>query len=104
MFLAALLNSQPIGFYTPSQPLQDAKRRGIQVLPVNATSSKWDSTPVRLGFSLLRGNREEAAGRIELARAVRPFVDVADLARRAQLDRHDLQVLLKFADSASGVR
>ncbi|WP_126284843.1 error-prone DNA polymerase [Burkholderia stagnalis] len=103
VFLTALLNSQPMGFYTPSQLLQDARRRGVQVLPVDVTMSTWDSAlegsttsaPVRLGFSLLRGMREDAAGRIELARAVRPFVDVADLARRAQLDRHDLQVLAR---------
>ena len=103
VFLTALLNSQPMGFYTPSQLLQDAKRRGVQVLPVDVTVSTWDSAiegpttsaPVRLGFSLLRGMRQDAAGRIELARAVRPFVDVADLARRAQLDRHDLQVIAR---------
>ncbi len=53
---------------------------------------------MRLGFSLLRGMREDVAGNIELACAVRPFVDVADLARRAQLDRHDLQVVLALAN------
>lgn len=103
VFLAALLNSQPMGFYMPSQLLQDARRRGVQVLPVDVNVSTWDSAiegsttsaPVRLGFSLLRGMREDVAGRIELARAVRPFVNVADLARRAQLDRHDLQVLAR---------
>ena len=103
VFLTALLNSQPMGFYTPSQLLQDAKRRGVPVLPVDVTVSTWNSrlegdttaAPVRLGLSLLNGMREDAAARIELARAVRPFVDVADLARRAQLDRHDLQVLAR---------
>ncbi|WP_321959291.1 error-prone DNA polymerase [Burkholderia cenocepacia] len=103
VLLTALLNSQPMGFYTPSQLLQDAKRRGVEVLPVDVTVSGWDSViegpttsaPVRLGFSLLRGMRAEAAARIELARAGRPFVDVADLARRSQLDRHDLQVLAR---------
>lgn len=54
---------------------------------------------MRLGFSLLRGMREDAAGNIELAFAVRPFVDVANLARRAQLDRHDLQVVLARANA-----
>ncbi|WP_186151988.1 error-prone DNA polymerase [Burkholderia gladioli] len=101
VFLAALLNSQPMGFYTPSQLLQDARRRGVQVLPVDVTVSSWDSTlegdttaaPVRVGMSLISGMRVEAAERIYLARAVRPFVDVADLARRAALDRHDLTVL-----------
>ncbi|MGY4837936.1 error-prone DNA polymerase [Burkholderia pyrrocinia] len=103
VFLTSLLNSQPMGFYTPSQLLQDAKRRGVEVLPVDVNLSTWDcaiegpttSAPIRLGFSLLNGMREDTAGRIELARAVRPFIDVADLARRAQLDRHDLQVLAR---------
>ncbi|OXJ06685.1 error-prone DNA polymerase [Burkholderia sp. HI2500] len=103
VFLAALLNSQPMGFYTPSQLLQDARRRGVEVLPADVNVSTWNSAiegpttsaPVRLGFSLLRGMREDVAGRIELARAARPFVDVADLARRARLDRHDLQVLAR---------
>ncbi|CAB3723943.1 Error-prone DNA polymerase [Paraburkholderia phenoliruptrix] len=100
-FLVAMLNSQPMGFYSPSQLVQDAKRHGVKVLPVDVTLSNWDSAvegrstraPVRLGMSLVRGLKEEAAARIELARAVRPFVDVSDLARRAQLDRKDLQAL-----------
>ncbi|MFM0367156.1 error-prone DNA polymerase [Paraburkholderia sediminicola] len=100
-FLVAMLNSQPMGFYSPSQLVQDAKRHGVKVLPVDVTLSNWDSAvegrstraPVRLGMSLVRGLKEEAAARIELARAVRPFADVSDLARRAQLDRKDLQAL-----------
>lgn len=100
-FLCAMLNSQPMGFYSPSQLVQDAKRHGVGVLPVDVTVSGWDSTmegdgsmaPVRLGMSLIRGMREETARRIEAARAVKLFRDVADLGNRAQLDRHDLQVL-----------
>jgi error-prone DNA polymerase len=102
-FLAAMLNSQPMGFYSPSQLVQDAKRHGVVVLPVDVTVSGWDSSlervdgfarpAVRLGLSLLRGMRDGAAERIENARAVRQFDTVNDLARRAQLDRHDLQVL-----------
>lgn len=72
-----------------------------KVLPADVTVSDWDSTlqgqdleaPMRLGLSLVRGLAEEAAARIELARAVRPFADVTDLARRAQLTRRDLQAL-----------
>jgi error-prone DNA polymerase len=101
VFLCALLNSQPMGFYTPSQLVQDARRHGVEVLPVDVTVSDWDSTlqghildaPVRLGLSLIRGLAEDAAARIELARAVRPFADVTDLARRAQLTRRDPQAL-----------
>lgn len=102
-FLTAMLNSQPMGFYSPSQLVQDAKRHGVVVLPVDVTVSGWDSLlerldsaprpAVRLGLSLLRGMREGAAQRIEVARAVRSFQSTDDLARRAQLDRHDLQVL-----------
>ncbi|MDE1184281.1 error-prone DNA polymerase [Paraburkholderia sp.] len=104
-FLTAMLNSQPMGFYSPSQLVQDAQRHGVQVTPVDVTISGWDSAlepandphatrpAVRLGLSLLRGMRDDAAERIENARAVKPFTGVTDLARRAQLDRHDLQVL-----------
>lgn len=102
-FLAAMLNSQPMGFYSPSQLVQDAKRHGVMVFPADVAISGWDSVlerqddhdkpAVRLGLSLLRGMRDGSAERIEMARAVRPFVNVGDLAHRAQLDRHDLQVL-----------
>jgi error-prone DNA polymerase len=102
-FLAAMLNSQPMGFYSPSQLVQDARRHGVAVLPVDVAISDWDAKlegidgtakpAVRLGLSLLKGMRDGAAERIEAARAVRPFESVHDMARRAQLDRHDLQVL-----------
>ncbi|KAG0090158.1 Error-prone DNA polymerase, partial [Podila epicladia] len=101
VFLCAMLNSQPMGFYSPSQLVQDARRHGVEVLPVDITVSHWDCTlegmdtraPVRLGMSLIRGMKAEAAARIELARTAQPFKDVADLARQASLTRHDLQVL-----------
>jgi error-prone DNA polymerase len=101
-FLCALLNSQPMGFYSPSQLVQDARRHGIEVRAIDVTISGWESTleemgegqpAVRLGLSLQRGMGREAAERIETARAIRPFDSVADLARRASLDRGDLQAL-----------
>ncbi|NGZ84261.1 error-prone DNA polymerase [Duganella aceris] len=103
-FLCALLNSQPMGFYSPSQLVQDAKRHGVLVREIDVTISGWDSSleepagkrgqpAVRLGLSLLKGMRDEAAKRIEAERAAQPFASVADMARRADLDRHDLQVL-----------
>jgi error-prone DNA polymerase len=69
---------------------------------VDVAVSGWESTleeagtpqpAVRLGLSLVRGMGREVAERIETARAIRPFDSVADLARRARLDRADLQVL-----------
>ncbi|KVC56880.1 DNA polymerase [Burkholderia ubonensis] len=107
IFLAALLNSQPMGFYPPAQLVQDAKRHGVQVLPIDATKSGWDASlealpgqprphgqpAVRLGLSLVRGLGEAAARRIEAARAAGPFENVDVLARRAQLERRDLEAL-----------
>ncbi len=102
-FLAGMLNSMPLGFYSASQLIQDAQRHGVKVLPADATISGWDSVlealagqakpAVRLGLSLLKGMKDGAAERIETARAVKHFTSVSDLARRAQLDRKDLQVL-----------
>jgi error-prone DNA polymerase len=110
-FLAAMLNSQPMGFYSPSQLVQDAQRHGVTVLPADVTVSGWDSSlepaagvtrpAVRLGLSLLRGMKDGAAERIENARAVRPFASVNDLARRAQLDRKDLHALAQANALAS---
>lgn len=110
-FLAAMLNSQPMGFYSPSQLVQDARRHGVVVLPVDAAVSHWDASlervahaarpAVRLGLSLLKGMRDGAAERIAIARAVRPFESVRDMACRAELDRHDLQVLAAAGALAS---
>ena len=41
---AAILNNEPMGFYSPNTVLQDAKRHDLKVLPVNVTRSRWDST------------------------------------------------------------
>ncbi|MFL6693121.1 MAG: OB-fold nucleic acid binding domain-containing protein, partial [Ramlibacter sp.] len=100
-FLAAMLNSQPMGFYGPSQLIQDAQRHGIQVLPPDVSHSDWDSSlsgdmaapAVRLGLRLVGSLKEEAARRIPLARANGPFRDTEDLALRAKLDVQDLAAL-----------
>ncbi|SHG79558.1 error-prone DNA polymerase [Pollutimonas bauzanensis] len=101
-FLAALLNSQPMGFYSPSVLVQDARRHGVAVRPADVTISNWDARlePVdgqrpalRLGLSQIKGMQQESAERIEQARGLRPFAGVADLARRASLTRHDMNAL-----------
>jgi error-prone DNA polymerase len=104
-FLAALLNSQPMGFYAPAQLIQDARRHGVRVLPVDVCASDWDSRldfsrgdpasrpAVRLGMNLVKGMSEAAARRIAAARGQAPYADTADLARRADLGRHDLDAL-----------
>ncbi len=101
-FLAALLNSQPMGFYTPSQLVQDARRHGVEVRPVAAPTSEWDcmlepganqSPAIRLGLRMVQGLSRPGAERIVAARQARPFGSVEDLARRAALNRHDLKCM-----------
>ncbi|VCU70350.1 Error-prone DNA polymerase [Pigmentiphaga humi] len=100
-FLAALLNSQPMGFYSPYQLIQDAQRHGVRVLPADVCASHWEATlepagerpAVRLGLNQVQGLPEAAGRRIEAARAQGPYRDAADLGRRAELDRHALQAL-----------
>jgi error-prone DNA polymerase len=100
-FLAALLNSQPMGFYSASALVQDAQRHDVVVRPVDVTRSEWDSTlerdvqppAVRLGFSLAKNMSEAGVKRIVAARAERPFESVDDLARRAALTRRDLHAI-----------
>ncbi|MCU9948310.1 error-prone DNA polymerase [Pseudomonas sp. PDM13] len=95
IFACALVNSWPMGFYTPDQVLQDARRHGIEVRPVDVRHSDWDCDlepdargrlAIRLGLRMVKGFNEEAAVRISAARALRAFDDVADLCHRARLD------------------
>jgi error-prone DNA polymerase len=101
-FCAALLNSQPMGFYAPAQLVQDARRHGVEVRPADVTASARDCTledrlegqpAVRLGLRMVGGLSEAAAEKIVAARAPRPFESVNDLAQRAALDRRDLKCL-----------
>ena len=105
-FLAAMLDSQPLGFYSPSQLVQDAVRHGVVVRPVDVMASGLDCTleglprppAVRLGLRLVGGLGAEAARRIVEARNGQPFDDAEDLARRAGLDRREM-TLLAAADA-----
>ncbi len=113
-FACALLNSQPMGFYAPSQIVQDARRHGIAVRPIDLRWSDWDCTleedsapaerqpALRLGLRLLRGFREDAARRIARARAAAPFADLADLCARAGIDARQ-RALLAEAGALRGL-
>ena len=102
-FLAALLNSQPMGFYSASQLVQDARRHGVQVRPVDVSHSDVDCTlepvdgehhpAVRLGLRMVAHLGDAVAQRIVQSRAARAFASTEDLARRAALDVHDLDAL-----------
>jgi len=94
-FTCALINSWPMGFYSPDQLLQDARRHGLEIRPVDVRHSHWDCTlepvperqpAIRLGLRMVRGLREDVAHAIAQAREQRPFADVADLCLRAHLD------------------
>ncbi|MFZ0469756.1 MAG: error-prone DNA polymerase, partial [Thiogranum sp.] len=100
-FTCALLNSQPMGFYTPRQLVNDLRRHGGAVLPVDSCCSDWESSletvasepaasSLRLGLHMVKGLSRHGAERLLKTRAQRPLRNVADLARRAQLDRGDL--------------
>ena len=96
-FLTALLNSQPMGFYAPSQLVQDAQRHGVVVLPVSVMMSDWDcgleGSHVRLGLRMVSGLSESAVQRVVAARLIAPFTSTEDLASRAELGARDLNAL-----------
>lgn len=109
-FATALLNSLPMGFYGPSQIVQDARRHGITVRPVDVLHSDVASTlepactapsrtelgadwAIRLGLDRIKGLATEAAKRIVAARAQHPFSTVGDLAQRSGLTREHVEVL-----------
>jgi error-prone DNA polymerase len=102
-FTAALLNSQPMGFYGPSQLVRDARAHGVTVRAVDVLCSDYDCTleadgtsarpALRLGLRLVRGFGAAAAERLMQARAVREFGSLQDLAARAELDRGQLEAL-----------
>ena len=104
-FAASLVNSLPMGFYSADQLLQDVRRHGVRVLPVDVRYSDWDCTlefprggvsgnpNIRLGFRMIGGFRESEAAKISLTRRRGVFRDVADLGDRAQLDSRHLAML-----------
>ena len=93
VFCAALLNSQPMGFYAPAQIARDAQAHGVAIRPVCINGSRWDCTleptdddsyfAVRLGLRMVKGLANAHAATIVGARADQPFASVDDLWRRA---------------------
>jgi error-prone DNA polymerase len=104
-FTAALLNNQPMGFYSPATIVTDAKRHGLKMLPVDVTRSEWmctleavvsgqwsvaSETPALcLGLRYVRGLREEAGQALVRERALSPFTSIHDLTRRVPELRKD---------------
>jgi error-prone DNA polymerase len=101
-FACALLNSQPLGFYSSSAIVQDAKRHGVEVRPADVQSSDVDSSlepipganpALRLGLGLINGLKVNSSEHLVNNRKERLFTSTEDLARRAGLDRKDLSAL-----------
>jgi len=101
-FACALINSWPMGFYSPDQILQDARRHHLQIRPVDVSASDWDCSlepiegqqpAIRMGLRMVSGFREEDARRIETARQGGEFFDIADLGERARLDTRAQELL-----------
>ncbi len=107
VFTCALLNNQPMGFYSAAVVVKDAQRHGLRILPVDVLRSCWRCTleqepnnkghALRLGFCYVRGMRERVAAEIEQARSLRPFGSVEELARRVpSLSRAELATLAEL--------
>ncbi len=116
-FLAGLLNAYPMGFYSPATLVKDTQRHGVCVRPIDVAHSDWrctlepisaPSTPdtprpsaVRLGLRYANSLRRESGEAIATARAEAPFRNVADLAKRAPLQRGELAALAELGALAS---
>ena len=101
IFAAALLNSQPMGFYAPAQIVRDAREHGVEVRPVDINESFWDNTlerndkgelALRLGFRQAEGIHEAEASRLVTGRRS-GFQSVEDVARRARLHGRPMRAL-----------
>lgn len=92
VFLAALLNSQPMGFYAPAQLVSDARAHGVEVRPVDVNRSDWDSTlerredggalAVRLGWSVVKGLSQSVVETLVRERQAGPFTSFSNLVER----------------------
>ncbi len=101
-FTCALLNSQPMGFYSVSQLVQDVRRHGVEVRSVDVNHSDWDNSlergedgaPVlRLGLRQVKGLSEEAGRQIETVRREGKYSSIQRLLERTGIRRHDLDAL-----------
>lgn len=90
-FYTALLNNQPMGFYSPATLIRDAKRRGLKIRPVCAFASRWDCVveaddSLRLGFRQVAGVRREPVEAMLSQREQRPFQSLDDLFKRTSFN------------------
>jgi len=94
-FTCALINNQPMGFYSPAVLIKDAQRHGLRVLPAHVNASEWNCTiekqSLRLGLRCVRHLRAVTGHAIALAK---PFNDIDELARRIpEMRKNELEML-----------
>jgi len=98
-FYCGLLNSQPMGFYSPSQLIQDARRHDVVVLPVDVNHSHWDYTlegsdgRLRVGLRQVRGLNHQSAETLCRQRPPGGYTSVQQLRQRTALPQRDLELL-----------
>jgi error-prone DNA polymerase len=105
VFYAALLNNQPMGFYSPATLVQDGRRHGLRTRPVCVVHSDWkctvcDDRTIRIGLCYVQGFREESANLLVSARAKQPFASLSDFLQRVPLtgpERRALAAVGAFA-------
>ena len=113
VFCAALLNSQPMGFYAPAQVVRDAREHGVEVCPVCVNASRWDCTlelrrgqgrgaAVRLGFRTVKGLANEHAAQLVAHRGDEPYASVEETWRRTNIPPTALERLAE-ADAFRGI-
>ena len=101
VFTCALLDAQPMGFYAPATIVEDAKRHGVEIRPVDVSWSTWDCSlevcavghAVRIGLRYVKGLSQSDGEAIVAARADGPFASVMVLARRTRLPKDALEAL-----------
>ena len=112
VFCAALLNSQPMGFYAPAQIVRDAIAHDVEVRPVCINASRWDCTleahadgrhAVRLGLRMARGLANEHGAELVAHRGAQPYASVEELHRRAGIPAAALERLAE-ADAFRNLR
>jgi error-prone DNA polymerase len=97
-FYSALLNNQPMGFYSPATLVQDGRRHGLRVRAVDVRASAWDCTVeddkvMRVGLRYVQGLREESGRRLVAARGEQPFASLGDFLQRVPLPAHERRAL-----------
>jgi len=111
-FCCALLNSQPMGFYTPDQLIQDVRRHGVELHPVDVRYSQWESSlytdgpyrqpAIRLGLHQIKGLNQKVGRKIVATRGNTPYDSVMDLVQRCNVERQSLEILAA-ADALQGL-